>query len=225
MHSTNSNTAKRSRSDIAYEKIKTMLLDLQLGPGSAITEMQLMDDLGMSRTPVRQALHRLEQEGLVRLLPRKGWFVAGASLRDIQEIFVIREALEGIAARLATELITDERLQELKDYMDEVEPVEGQENIDPGDILHQSIFEAVDNEQMNRVLSLYDDQLRRFHIMASRLPGRAFLSYREHYGILKAMIERDSEKAEQRMREHIRSSRRSILEGVVNNSYGRSFEY
>jgi DNA-binding GntR family transcriptional regulator len=160
-------------------------------------------------------------------LPHKGWFVAGVSLRDIQEIFVIREALEGIAARLASELMTDKCLQELNKYMAGVasqEQIKEQANIDPGDILHQRIFEAVNNQQMNRVLSLYDDQLKRFHIMASQLPGRALMSYREHYEILRAMTERDGEKAEQIMREHIRSSRRSILEAVVNESYGKWFE-
>lgn len=224
MYITSPDTTKQSLSDIAYVRIKAALVDLQFGPGSAITEMQLMEKLGMSRTPVRQALHRLEQEGLVKLLPRKGWFVAGVSLRDIQEIFVIREALEGIAARLAAERMTDAQLQELKDYMDKVKPAEGQETIDPGDILHQRIFEVVENAQMNRVLNLYDDQLRRFHVMASRLPGRALLSYREHYDILAAMIEREAEKAERLMREHIRSSKSSILEAVINNTYGDSFE-
>lgn len=219
--------ARQSLSDIAHEKIKNMLLGLELRPGSAITEIQLMENLGMSRTPVRQALQRLDQEGFVRLLPRKGWFVAGVSLRDIQEIFVIREALEGIAARLATELMTDERLRELNEYMAGVatqDQAEGQKNIDPGDILHQRIFEAVNNEQMNRVLGLYDEQLRRFHIMACRLPGRTLLSYQEHYGILRALTERNGEKAEQAMREHIRSSKRSIMDGVVNESYGKWFE-
>lgn len=212
-------TDKQSLSDIAHQKLKNMLLDLELRPGSVITEIKLMETLGMSRTPIRQALHRLAQEEFVRLAPRKGWFIAEVSLRDIQDIFVVREALEGIAARLAAELITKETLYELNDYMAGVaaeEQAEESKNIDPGDILHQKIFEAVGNQQMNRVLSLYGDHLRRFHIMACRLPGRALLSYKEHYEILRALTDRDGDKAEQAMRHHIRSSRCSLLEAIVN---------
>lgn len=222
-----SNLGKKSLSDIAYGKIKKMLLDFELHPGSPVTEILLMEKLGISRTPVRQALQRLEQEGLMRLTPRKGWFVAGVSLRDIQEIFVVREALEGMAARLAAELITQERLDELSIYMKKIarqKESDGIDAIDPGDILHARIFEAVDNQQMNRVLKLYDDQLSRFHIMACKLPGRALLSYKEHYKVLQALIERDGEKAERAMREHIYSSKRSILDAVVNESYGKWFE-
>ncbi|WP_371371130.1 GntR family transcriptional regulator [Sporomusa aerivorans] len=222
-----SNTEKKSLSDIAYSQIKNMLLEFELHPGSAVTEIMFMQKFGISRTPVRQALQRLEQEGFMRLTPRKGWFVAGVSLRDIQEIFVVREALEGIAARLAAELLPQEVLDGLNLYMEKIssqEQTKDIDEVDPGDILHEKIFEAVNNQQMNRVLRLYNDQLRRFHIMASKLPGRALLSYKEHYEILRALTERNGEKAEKAMREHINSSKRSILDAVVNESYGKWFE-
>jgi len=222
-----SNPEKKPLSDIAYSQIKNMLLEFELHPGSAVTEIMFMQKFGISRTPVRQALQRLEQEGFMRLTPRKGWFVAGVSLRDIQEIFVVREALEGIAARLAAELLTQEVLGELNDYMEKIsnqEQTKDVDEFDPGDILHDKIFEAVNNQQMNRVLRLYDDQLRRFHIMACKLPGRALLSYKEHYEILRALTERNGENAEKAMREHIQSSKLSILDAVVNESYGKWFE-
>ncbi|MDF2500134.1 MAG: transcriptional regulator, GntR family protein [Anaerosporomusa subterranea] len=214
-----SSAGKTSLSDLAHNTLKNMLLNLEIRPGSPITEIQLMETLGMSRTPIRQALHRLEQEGFVNLTPRKGWFVADISLRDIQEIFVVREALEGIAARLAAESITDDVLRELNEYMVKVSSAaapDEQEAVDPGDILHDQIFAAVDNKQMNRVLGLYGDHLRRFHIMAIRLPGRALLSYQEHCEILQALTKRDGEGAEQAMRNHIRSSKRSLFEAIVN---------
>jgi len=222
-----SNTEKKTLSDIAYSQIKNMLLEFELHPGSAVTEIMFMQKFGISRTPVRQALQRLEQEGFMRLTPHKGWFVAGVSLRDIQEIFVVREALEGIAARLAAELLSPEVLSELNIYMQKIsnqDQAKDVDAIDPGDILHEKIFAAVNNQQMNRVLKLYDDQLRRFHIMACKLPGRALLSYKEHYKILEALTERNGEKAEKAMREHIHSSKQSILEAVVNESYGKWFE-
>lgn len=218
-----SGSSKLSLSDVAHEKLKNMLLDLQLRPGSPITECQLMDTLGMSRTPIRQALHRLEQEGFIQLVPRKGWFVADVSLRDIQEIFVVREALEGIAARMAAEVMSDAVLGELNDYMRQIAVASatagGQEDIDPGDILHQRIFELVDNKQMNRVLNLYGDHLRRFHYMAIRLPGRALLSYQEHCKILRALTDRNAEQAELSMRQHIRSSKNSLFEAIANERF------
>lgn len=214
-----SETNKQSLSDIAYQKLKNMLVNLELRPGGAITEIQLMENLGMSRTPIRQALQRLAQEEFVSLAPHKGWFVCQVSVRDIQEFFVVREAIEGIAARLAAELISEETLHELNAIAEKADKeAEKSDDFDACDVLHQKIFEAVNNQQINRIISLYEDHLKRFHIMACHLPGRLILSYKEHCEVLKALTARDGEKAELAMREHIRSSRRSLLEAILNGN-------
>ena len=112
---------KQSLSFVAYEKIKAMILDMELAPGSSLTEMGLIEKLSMSRTPIREALYRLQQERFVELAPRKGWFVSQIRLRDIQELFEIREALEGISARNATHRIPQEKLQAMATFLDSLE--------------------------------------------------------------------------------------------------------
>lgn len=213
----NSSINKLSLSDIAYSKLKDMILNLEFQPGDPITEFQVLASLGMSRTPIRQALHRLDQEGFVNLIPRKGWFVVGISLADIQEVFVIREALEGIAARQAAEIISDDTLQSLNNYMQEAGENTGSdmEHFEPGDKIHNVIFDIVKNQRMNRVISLYKDHLQRLHNLAIRIPGRAQQSYQEHLAILEALNLHDGDLAERRMREHIQSSKKSVFGAIV----------
>ena len=206
-----------SLSKVAYCRIKRRILELELRPGSSLTEITLMNAEGMSRTPIRQALQLLEQEGFVFLAPGKGWFIKDISLRDLQEIFVVREALEGMAARLAAESISDESLSELSVYMEKIRKNGECSRLeaDPGDIIHQKIIDAIDNKQMRRAISLNGDHLRRFHLMSIRLPGRSLQSYEEHLEILRALSERHGEKSEAAMRTHIRSSKQSLFDAIA----------
>ncbi|PIJ52082.1 hypothetical protein BL250_01845 [Erwinia sp. OLTSP20] len=217
---------RQSLSFIAYEKIKAMILNMELEPGSSLTEMWLIEKLNMSRTPIREALYRLQQESFVTLTPHKGWFVSEISLRDIQELFEIREALEGISARHATRRLSDEQLQEMARFLASLEQALQEDEaavVDPGDSLHDLIFSAADNQFINNIMTIYLDRLRLFHVLASGLPGRKRQSWREHQEILQAMIARNEEAAENAMRRHIRSSMQSILESIMNksNSYQR----
>lgn len=212
---------KPSLSGTAYEKIKAMILDLELAPGSSLTEMWLIDKLEMSRTPIREALYRLQQENFVALAPRKGWFVSEIRLRDIQELFEIREALEGMSARNATRRLSDAQLQQMAAYLAALEqPLQDDEAAvaDPGDSLHDLIFSAADNQFINNIMTIYLDRLRMFHVLASGLPGRKRQSWREHCEVLQAMIARDEDAAEMAMRRHIRSSMQSILDSMLQKS-------
>lgn len=209
---------KQSLSFVAYEKIKAMILDMELAPGSSLTEMGLIEKLSMSRTPIREALYRLQQERFVELAPRKGWFVSQIRLRDIQELFEIREALEGISARNATHRIPQEKLQAMAIFLDSLEQalIDNEAAVsDPGDSLHDLIFAYANNHFINNMMTVYLDRLRLFHVLASSLPGRKRQSWREHRDVLNALLARDEDLAEQTMRHHIRSSRQSLLESIM----------
>jgi len=205
---------KTSLSEIAYNKLKSLILHLTLRPGDPITELDLIETLGMSRTPIRQALNRLAQEGFVSLLPRKGWYVTEISLRDIHEIFIVREALEGMAARIAAEIITDTALTELNQYMAAIE-IDEKSETDPGDKIHEKILAIANNQRINGVLQLYEDHLKRFHYVAIRLPGRVTQSYKEHKEIIEAINDKNSDLAEATMRKHIQSSRKSLFDSIA----------
>lgn len=211
---------KASLSDIAYQKIKRMILDMQLLPGSSLTEMGLIETLEMSRTPIREALYRLQQEKFVELMPRKGWFVSEIKLQDIQQLFVIREALEGIATHQAATAIPDDRLQQMAATLAALEPqlVNDEANAtDAGDGIHPLILEFAGNPYLNSIMTIYLDRLEMFHVIAMHLPGRKLQSWHEHRAILQALMQRDAALAEQRMREHIRSSLESILQGLMHS--------
>ncbi|WP_044176713.1 GntR family transcriptional regulator [Phytobacter massiliensis] len=211
---------KRSLSVIAYDEIKTMILSLALKPGSSVTEMWLIDRLRMSRTPIREALYRLQQEHFVELVPGKGWFVSEINLSDIQELYVIREALEGISARHAAEQISDEELQRMEIYLDSLETLlqEDEEAVDdPGDSIHNLIFRFCGNALINEVMSIYLERLQMFHLITSSLPGRKLQSWREHREIFYALKARDGALAEDVMRKHIRSSLESLLLSLIDN--------
>lgn len=198
--------------EIAYQKLKSLIVDLTLKPGEPLTELELIGSLRMSRTPIRQALHRLEQEGFVSLLPRKGWFINEISLRDIHEIFVVREALEGMAARIAAENITQGTLLDLNIYMQAISP---DCKPDPGDELHSRILSVANNHRIKSVLTLYESHLQRFHQLTLRLPGRVVQSYQEHLDIVAAINVQNGDAAEAAMRKHIQSSRKSLFDTIA----------
>ncbi|MDW8845517.1 GntR family transcriptional regulator [Erwinia sp. MMLR14_017] len=227
MSAVDAGNIKKSLSFIAYEKIKDRILNMEISPGSSLTEMWLIEQLGMSRTPIREALYRLQQESFVELAPRKGWFVAEIKLRDIQELFMIREALEGISTRNATHRLSDEQLHHMQHYLASLEASLLKDEAavsDPGDSLHEMIFACIDNHYVNNIMANYIDRLRQFHIIASRLPGRKLQSYYEHCDIFQALLARDENRAEQAMRQHIQSSMNSILDCIINKTplYGQS---
>lgn len=209
---------KPSLSEIAYRRIKEMILSLTLKPGSSLTEMGLIEQLGMSRTPIREALYRLQQERFVELTPRKGWFVSEIKLQDIQQLFVIREALEGIATRQATLRAPDDALAAMAKKLATLEQYLRTDELnatDAGDEIHTLIFAHADNPYISSIMTLYLDRLQLFHVIAMNLPGRKLQSWLEHRQILTAMQARDADAAEQAMRLHIRSSLQSILEGLM----------
>ncbi len=96
--------------DVVFENLRDAIITQVLKPGERLMEIQLADEMGVSRTPVREAIRKLELEGLVVMVPRKGAYVAGVSMKDIHEVYEVRSALEMLAVTLAAERITDEEL-------------------------------------------------------------------------------------------------------------------
>ena len=100
--------------DVVFENLRGAIVEGRLKPGERLMEVQLAEQLGVSRTPVREAIRKLELEGLVVMLPRKGAYVANMSLKDLIDVLEIRASLEGLAASLAAERITDEDIKKLE---------------------------------------------------------------------------------------------------------------
>ncbi len=202
----------RTEADRAYAAIKSDLLSLKLRPGSIIQEEVLALQLGLSRTPVREALHRLGQEGLVRTLPKKGTIVADISLDDVREVFQVRLAVEPLAARLAAEVMPREEIHRLIELHSA--PRESTDEFPTGDReLHRSIARHCGNRRLGSFLeSLMDETTRILHMSN---PAALALGHEHHLRILQAMEARDGATAEQIMREHILTLQRSLISQLL----------
>src|SRR5437868_8812155 len=139
--------------DRAYLAIRGLIVSLELAPGAVIDERELMQQLGLGRTPVREALRQLAQEQLVEVFPRRGMFVTGVDVRDLARISEVRAALEPEAARLAAERATDEERHELADLSDEI--ARGDDLMGLDERIHRAIYAAAHNDLMAKTLGEY----------------------------------------------------------------------
>ena len=202
--------------ELAYSRIAEWLITEKLQPGEPLGEMSLASRLNIGRTPVREAIHQLAQEGLVEVFPRRGAFVARTSLKDVKELFEIREALEGTAARLAPRRSDPQELSSLKAKFDEAErePDSVRRRImleRAGDDLHDYIMKTCGNKRITQIINNYKLLLQRERHHAAMIPGRIDSSAEEHKVILNALSRGDAAEAEAAMRRHIAGTAESVL--------------
>lgn len=199
-----------SLSGRVFQKLRSDILKGKYKENDELREVTLGKELGVSRTPVREALRQLELEGLVKIIPNKGAYVTGISQKDIKDIYAIRSMLEGLCARWATENITEEQLQELDEIILLSEFHMRRESINSVDHVtemdgrfHAVLYEACDSKILSHVLTdfhKYVMSARRASIVSEE---RARKSIREHKQILRAIKDRDADLAEQLANEHI----------------------
>ena len=136
--------------DVVFENLREAIVEGRLKPGQRLMEVQLAEQLGVSRTPVREAIRKLELEGLVVMLPRKGAYVANMSLKDLIDVLEIRASLEGLAASLAAERITDEDIKKLESIVEEFKDGINESNVEAllrKDVeFHECIFKSTNNK-------------------------------------------------------------------------------
>ena len=201
--------ASLSLKDRAYAAIKEAILTLQLEPGAPLVESDLAASLGISKTPVRDALQELEREGFVARVPFTGTYVTEVTAKDISEIFQLRAVLEGLAAQLAATAFTDEELDRIAEDLDAAESALQQGNLPlcsaRGRSLHRAIIDKANNERLVGIIHNLDDHLQRFRVMSDQISGRLDISCQEHRRILQALYERDPVAAEKAVRAHLSS--------------------
>jgi len=207
-----------SLKDKAYTAIRDAILTLELEPGTSLVESDLARQLGISKTPVRDALQELERDGLVIRIPFKGTYVTEVMEKDLREIFQLRAVLEGLAARLATPLFTPQELDQLdRDH------AASEDALAKGDLtlcsklgkgLHDAIIDKADNEQLITMIRNLDASLMRFRALSDRVSGRLDISVREHRRIIDALRRQDPHAAEESVRDHLHS----VLEDLSGQS-------
>ena len=204
--------------EIVFETLRGAIIDGTLKPGERLMEVQLADDMGVSRTPVREAIRKLELEGLVLMIPRKGAYVSGISSKDIADVFEVRASLESLAASLAAERITEQELEDLNRFMVEVTI-----NAEVGDLekviqsdtdFHEQIYHASRNNRLVQIINNLRDQIQRFRSASLSHPGRIKETLEEHKRLLEAISERNIVRASSLAREHIENAESIMMEAL-----------
>ncbi|MEW6230714.1 MAG: GntR family transcriptional regulator [Chloroflexota bacterium] len=205
-----------SLKDKAYAAIKDAILSLQLKPGEPLVETELAEQLGISKTPVRDALQQLERGGFVTRVLFKGTYVTEVTLKDVKEVFQLRAVLEGLAARLAAPLLTPEEWDEGERLIGTAEAALAQGNRELcsqlGKQFHNLVIQKTDNQRLIPILHNLDDHLQRFRLVSDQISGRLEKSVQEHRRVLEALRQRDPALAEQAMRDHLHSVLQDLSE-------------
>ncbi|MFW5996119.1 MAG: GntR family transcriptional regulator [Halanaerobiaceae bacterium] len=200
-----------------YEVLREAILTGKLEPGEKITEVEIAEQLNVSRTPVREAIRMLELEEFIVIVPQRGVFVAGIrSTKEIDDIFQVRAELEGLAASLAARNISREQLEKMNNYISQIK-----ECIENGDLencvkldisFHQIIYEASENTWLQKILDTLFEQMTRFRSKSLSLEGRLKKALNEHKKLGKALEGGEAEEARKLARKHIIAARDSIVE-------------
>lgn len=205
--------AKDTLKNKAYNYLYQAIISHELLPGAPIVEQEISEILGISRTPVREALKQLESEGLVRSISARGTFVSEVNIQDVEEIFALREALEVLALHTAINEITDQEIQEMETLLEVLSASNNAEHFYDSDRkLHDLIVRSGRNRRLMNFLKNLNAQIERLRYISAMRPNRLKASQQEHLAIVHAMKERNLEKAEALLRQHIRNVKENTIE-------------
>ena len=193
-----------------FQKIREEILSGVYQDGEELREVTLGEKLGVSRTPVREALRQLELEGLVTIVPNKGAYVKGITKKDVHDIYRIRSLLEGLCAKWATEHITDQQIEELEEivllsefHLKKQGQGKAKQVSDLDGKFHKVLYEASNSRILEHVLSDFHKYVKMARTMSVGEKERAEKSIDEHRAILEAIRKKDANLAEQLANQHI----------------------
>lgn len=207
--------------DVVFNTLRDAILTGKLVPGERLMENQLAEKLGVSRTPVREALRMLELENLVELVPRKGAQVLDMGEKDIVNILEIRSALEGLATSLACKKMSKEALQQLKNMETEFEHAVAEKEVerfvDIDEDFHDMIFLATENDKLIQMFRNLRIQLYRYRMAQAKSDETSMSTIVAHHrSIIRAIENRDSEEGAALAHSHIKYQTDSILRFIRN---------
>ncbi|MGB3288280.1 MAG: GntR family transcriptional regulator [Burkholderiaceae bacterium] len=193
-----------SQATQAYTELKQRIVSGEFGPDDRLREVELSERLGMSRTPVREALKRLEDEGLLTHQPRKGLLVTTLDQQSITQLYSLREILEGGAARFAAKHADDIEIDNMRAILDDSK--NGADPIKSNYDFHQAIYAASHNQFLIKAINNLIDSTALLGQSTLAHTGRPALAHKEHSTLFEAIAARDADRAEQEARSHIRQA-------------------
>lgn len=205
--------------DVVFNTLREAILKGDLKPGERLMELQLASQLGVSRTPIREAIRMLEQEGLAITMPRKGAEVAKMTLKGMEDVLEIRAALDELASQLACERITEEqlvRLEENKKAFEEILKTENVKAIAEADVnFHDVIYEATGNPKLVGMLNNLREQVYRYRVEYLKNVNNYPILIKEHEDIYQSLLKRNKEEATLSIREHVENQAIAVKEVIV----------
>lgn len=189
-----------------------------LSPGERLMEIQIAEEMGVSRTPVREAIRKLELEGFVVMIPRRGTYVANISIKDINEVYEIRSALDILAGGLAAERINDEEIEKMRELLVLIEKYAEEDNlskvIEIDSKFHDILYTASRNERLVNIISNLREQITVIRGKSMNYPGRLADTLNEHKEIVESIATRNVDRAEEAVRVHLENAEQTLLKAI-----------
>ncbi len=206
-----------------YNRLREDILSGKLKENEELREITIGEELGVSRTPVREAFRQLELEGLITIIPNKGAFVTGITGKDVKDIYMIRSHLEGLCARLACDHVTEEQLSEMEEniYLGEFHASKGHmdQMAELDSRFHELLYEACDSKMLENLLKDYHQYVMRIR-KKTLSTSRGTVSNEEHRAIMDAIRNHDPESAEKLANLHINNAYQNMVDNGLYNLYG-----
>lgn len=207
--------------DMIYESIRQAIFEGELKSGDRLVEKDLAEKMKVSRTPIREALRKLEAEGLIKHVPRKGVVVKGFTTEEIVEIYSIRKALEALAITYTVKNITQveiKKLQEILEEMTELTEKNDTKNLfDTFQKFNDVLLGSCKMPRLIKLISTYQEYLERFRMVSMAGIERKRAALKEHKEILQAVIEKDAKRAEELVKKHLQGALDAYLESLNKN--------
>jgi DNA-binding GntR family transcriptional regulator len=216
-----SRTGRRelSLTDRAYAILRMQIITCQMRPGSEVSELELAERLGMSKTPVREALGRLNLEGFVETYPRRGYRITPVTIKDINDLFAVRGVLESKAAALAARNMTDQEFDRLDQLADASYSLEEEKSIghfvDANLVFHSMIAEGSKNPKLYNIIMGLLHESQRFFYIGARTRDVNVETNQHHTEIVEVLRKRDAAAASQIMVAHVEETRVGINQAIL----------
>lgn len=205
--------------ELVCEHIREAIINGVFAPGERLMEIQMADEMGVSRTPVREAIRKLEMEGFVVMIPRRGTYVSDISIKDINDVYEIRTSLDMLAAGLAAERISDEELEELQRLLVQVgraiEDNDMNKVLEADIAFHDVLYKASRNERLRNIINNLREQITVIRGVSMRYPGRLKDTQEEHRALVECIAARDVEKSQEVARIHLENAEKTLMEAMA----------
>ena len=204
--------------DVVFKTLRQAILKGELEPGERLMEIQLAERLGVSRTPIREAIRKLELEGLVLMIPRRGAEVAKISEKNLRDVLEVRRSLEELAIDLACQRIQEEELETLREAQKEFAAAiavgDAMEIAQTDEKFHEIIYSGTGNQKLMQILSNLREQMYRYRLEYIKDANKRQILLVEHEQILKALSLRHVQEARLAVREHIDNQEITVLKNL-----------